>query len=46
MNHVDMDAGPQARDYTCGQQAYDGHTGTDFAVRYPAAMRQGVPVLK
>lgn len=44
VNHVDMAAGPEARDYACGAQTYDGHDGTDIAVS-GAAMRAGVPVL-
>jgi len=44
VNHVDMAAGPDARDYACGPQTYDGHDGTDIAVT-GAAMRAGVPVL-
>lgn len=44
-NHVDLDPGPQARDYACGQLTYDGHNGTDFALRDLAAMKEGVPVL-
>lgn len=45
VNYVDEDASAQARDYTCGPQTYDGHDGTDFAIRNLRAMREGVPVL-
>ena len=44
-NYVDMDAGPEARDYACGRLTYDGHKGTDFAVRDLAVMESGIPVL-
>ena len=45
VNYVDEDAGPGARDYTCGPQTYDGHTGTDIAIRDLGEMRRGVAVL-
>lgn len=45
MNYPDMDPGPGARDPWCGPRAYDGHEGTDIAVRDHAAMRKGVDVL-
>jgi hypothetical protein len=44
VNYVDVDAGPEARDYTCGSQTYDSHTGTDFAVRPLEAAARGIPV--
>ena len=44
-NHVDMDPGPGSRDYACGELTYDGHNGTDFAIRARAAMEDGVGVL-
>jgi len=44
-NHVDLDPGSGARDYACGRLTYDGHSGTDFALRDLAAMREGVRVL-
>jgi len=44
VNHVDMAAGAEARDYTCGPQTYDGHDGTDIAIT-GAAMRAGVAVV-
>ncbi len=43
-NYVDQDAGPRARDYTCGPLAYDGHDGTDIRVPSLVEMRAGVPV--
>lgn len=43
--YVDRDAGPQARDFTCGALSYDGHKGTDFGLPSLAAMREGVEVL-
>ena len=36
-NHVDLDPGPGVRDYACGDLTYDGHKGTDFAIRDRAA---------
>lgn len=45
MNYPDMDPGPGVADPTCGARSYDGHEGTDFAVRDIAAMRRGVAVL-
>ena len=44
-NYVDMAAGPEVRDYNCGLLAYDGHKGTDFALRSLAEMRAGVEVI-
>lgn len=44
-NHVDLDPGPGFRDYACGELTYDGHNGTDFAIRDRAAMEDGVAVL-
>lgn len=45
VNYVDQDAGAGARDYSCGPQTYDGHTGTDIALRNLREMRRGVPVV-
>lgn len=45
MNYPDTDPGPGARDHVCRPRTYDGHAGTDFAVRDLAAMRRGVAVL-
>jgi len=44
-NHVDLDPGDGARDYACGALTYDGHRGTDFALRDLRAMQAGVAVL-
>ncbi len=44
-NHVDLDPGRGSRDYACGALTYDGHKGTDFAIRDRAAMEDGVAVL-
>lgn len=44
-NHVDLDPGPGVRDYACGALSYQGHDGTDFALRDRAAMDEGVAVL-
>lgn len=45
MNYPDTDPSPAARDFTCRPRSYDGHSGTDFALRDLDAMRRGVPVL-
>ncbi len=45
VNLVDVDPGPGVRDYACGKQSYDGHKGTDIAIRDLVAMKEGVPVL-
>lgn len=44
-NHVDRDPGPGHADHACGRLTYDGHQGTDIALRDLAAMRAGVDVL-
>ena len=43
--YVDRDAGPDARDFTCGPQSYDGHQGTDIRVADLEALALGWPVL-
>lgn len=43
-NHVDHQPGPQAADYRCGSQTYDGHRGSDFRLIDTKAMQQGVAV--
>ena len=43
-NFVDLDPGPGMRDYPCGTQTYDGHTGTDSDIRSFREMDIGVPV--
>ena len=45
MNYPDMDPGTGVADPACGARSYDGHQGTDFAVRDIQAMRRGVAVL-
>jgi hypothetical protein len=44
-NYVDADPGAGVRDYACGRMSYNGHDGTDFALRDLRAMAEGVPVL-
>lgn len=44
-NYVDMDPSVAARDFRCGRRTYNGHDGTDFAIRDLAVMARGVPVL-
>jgi hypothetical protein len=44
VNYVDEDPTGAARDYTCGPQTYNGHTGTDIAIRDQGEMRRGVAV--
>ena len=43
--YPDRDAGPDAKDYTCGSQTYQSHTGTDFRLKDLLAQRHGVAVL-
>jgi hypothetical protein len=43
-NFVDLDSGPGVRDFACGTQTYDGHTGIDTDVRSFREMDIGVPV--
>jgi hypothetical protein len=45
LNYADHQDGPGARDFACGLRTYDGHRGTDLALRDRAAMRAGVTVL-
>lgn len=45
IHYVDHDPGPGVADSFCGSMTYDGHDGTDFAIRDGAAMRAGVDVL-
>ncbi len=44
-NYVDVDPGEAAQDFRCRGRTYNGHDGTDFAIRDLAVMEQGVPVL-
>ncbi|WP_041802292.1 M23 family metallopeptidase [Micavibrio aeruginosavorus] len=46
VNYIDTDTEKDsARDYTCGPRTYDGHDGTDFAIRDRVAMDIGVGVV-
>ena len=45
VNYFDHDPGAGMRDYHCGALGYDGHDGTDIAIRDGAAMAAGVPVV-
>jgi murein DD-endopeptidase MepM/ murein hydrolase activator NlpD len=45
VNYVDLDPGREARDYRCGRVTYDGHKGTDIAIRDLVAMQAGVAVV-
>jgi len=44
-HYVDRDPGPGTRDYRCGLQTYDKHTGIDIRVPDMAAQQRGVAVL-
>jgi hypothetical protein len=44
MNYVDHDSSSVVADSACGPRSYDGHKGTDFAVRDMQVMRRGVDV--
>ncbi|MEW6541995.1 MAG: M23 family metallopeptidase [Nitrospirota bacterium] len=44
-NYVDMDPSAEAQDFRCGKRTYNGHDGTDFAIRDLAVMAKGVPVV-
>lgn len=44
VNLVDGDPGPGAKDYLCQGHTYDGHKGTDFAIRDLDVMSKGVRV--
>ncbi|EAP75249.1 M23 family metallopeptidase [Roseovarius nubinhibens] len=43
--YVDHDPGPGTRELTCGDQTYDGHKGTDFALATEADLARHVGVL-
>ena len=45
VNFVDVDPGPGRRDYACRKRTYDGHKGTDIAIRDLAAMAKGIDVV-
>lgn len=44
-NYFDRDAAPGVKDVGCGARTYDGHDGTDFALRDIKAMEVGVDVV-
>lgn len=44
-NYFDRDSAPGVKDVGCGARTYDGHDGTDFALRDLKAMEAGVAVL-
>jgi len=44
-HYVDRDPGPGTRDYRCGLQTYEKHTGLDIRLLDMAAQRRGVNVL-
>ncbi|MFM1959402.1 MAG: hypothetical protein RL588_919 [Pseudomonadota bacterium] len=44
-NHVDRELGPGARDFRCGGQTYEAHSGTDIRLTDNAARLRGVDVL-
>ncbi len=45
-NYFDVDASTAvARDFRCHARSYEGHDGTDFALRDEGVMRRGVAVL-
>lgn len=43
--YPDRDPSPQAVDFGCGRQTYDGHKGTDFGIASEKRMAEGVEVL-
>ena len=45
VNYVDTDPSTQARDFRCGPRTYNGHDGTDFAIRDLGVMAKGVSVV-
>ena len=44
-HYVDRDPGPDALDYRCGHQTYDGHDGIDIRIPTLRDMTAGVAVL-
>jgi len=44
-NYVDVDPATTAHDFRCHARTYEGHEGTDFAIRDLSVMAAGVPVL-
>jgi len=45
VNYVDVDPGPLAKDLHCEARTYQGHDGTDLAIRDRASMEEGLAVL-
>ncbi len=43
--YMDDDPSTGELDYECGNRSYNGHNGTDFAIRDRRVMREGVPVV-
>jgi len=44
-NYVDVDPATTAHDFRCHARTYEGHDGTDFAIRDLSVMAAGIPVL-
>ena len=44
-SYVDIDPDAGERDFRCGSATYNGHKGTDFALRSLARMQRGMDVL-
>jgi murein DD-endopeptidase MepM/ murein hydrolase activator NlpD len=44
-NYVDRDPGSSAQDFRCGGLSYDGHKGTDIALRSLEALKQQFAVI-
>ena len=44
-NHVDVDPGPGVRDFACGSDTYDGHSGQDSGIRSFREVELGVPLV-
>jgi murein DD-endopeptidase MepM/ murein hydrolase activator NlpD len=44
-NFVDIDPGPEARDFACGAATYDGHKGTDIRLFSTREAKSGVDVI-
>lgn len=45
VNYADENPGPDAHDFRCGGLTYDGHDGTDIALRDRKALSGDMPVL-
>lgn len=45
VNYVDDDFSTNWHDYTGGRETYEGHTGTDIAIKDISKMKQGVDVI-